>query len=141
MSSCKGWLIFCPCSLVVTFSVFIELNTFTRSCFYQSCQIIAVFFSKIWSILPSTKKFATRENIFGPLISDKFERGIIFEVIVIDTIKLTGQCRLEDFMTLTIFFKSVNSIIKKRPARIDVEGLSDGANRIVDHWIFIASFH
>ena len=38
---------------------------------------------------------------------------VVFEVIVIDTMKPTGHCSLEDFRTLIICFSSVNSIIKK----------------------------
>ena len=53
---------------------------------------------------------------------------VIFEVIVIDTMKITGQCSLEDFRTLIICFNSVNSIMKKRPARIKGQRRNSGAD-------------
>ena len=37
-----------------------------------------------------------------PLTSDKFKRGVIFEITVIDTIKPTGQRSLPDFRALII---------------------------------------
>ena len=61
-------------------------------------------------------------------VFDKFKRSVIFEVIVIDTMKPTGQCSLEDFRTLIICFNSVNSIMKKKPARIKRQGLSAGVD-------------
>ena len=61
----------------------------------------------------------------------------VLKVIVIDTMKPTGQCSLEDFRTLIICFSSVNSIIRKRPARI--KGWVLGP--IVDHQIFVIAFH
>ena len=51
---------------------------------------------------------------------------VVSEVIVVDTMKPTEQCILEDFRTLTICFSSVNSIIKKRQARIKDQGLGAG---------------
>ena len=48
-SSRKGWLTsssFVLCSYAVTFSICVELNTFRRSRFYQSCQIVNVVFLK-----------------------------------------------------------------------------------------------
>ena len=51
-----------------------------------------------------------------PLTSDKFKRGVIFEITVIDTIKPTGQRSLPDFRALIIVFISVNSFKKKRPS-------------------------
>ena len=53
------------------------------------------------------------------LIFNKLKRDVIFEVIVIDTFKPTGQCSLENFRTLIISFISVNSIMKRRPSRIN----------------------
>ena len=102
--------------------------TFRRSRIYQSCQIVEVFFNKKRTMLDATMKFVTQEDTFGPLIFDKFKRDVIFEVIVIDTMKPTGQCILEDFRTLIISFDSVNSIMKNRPARIKGQGLSAGAD-------------
>ena len=55
-----------------------------------------------------------------------FKRDVIFEVIVINSTKPTGQSSLEDFRTLIICFNSVNSIMKKRPAKIKGQGLSAG---------------
>ena len=52
-----------------------------------------------------------------PLTSDKFKRGVIFEITVIDTIKPTGQRSLPDFRALIIFFVSVNSFKKKKAFR------------------------
>ena len=52
----------------------------------------------------ATMKFATEEDTFGPLILDKFKKAVIFEVIVTDTMKPTGQCSLEDFMTFDNLF-------------------------------------
>ena len=52
----------------------------------------------------------------------------VLKVIVIDTMKPTGQCSLEDFMVLIICFNSVNSITKKSQARIKGQGLSAGAD-------------
>ena len=67
-------------------------------------------------------KFVTWKDIFGLHIFDKFKRNVIFEVIVIDTMKPTGQCSLEDFGTLIIYFNNVNSIMKKRLVRIKGQG-------------------
>ena len=44
-------------------------------------------------------KFVTQENALSPLIYDKFKRDVIFEAIVIDTIKPTEQCSLENFVS------------------------------------------
>ena len=70
-----------------------------------------------------------------------FKRDVIFEVSVIDTMKPTGQCSLEDFRTLIICFNSVNSIMKKRPERIKGQGRSAGAAPIVDQPVFRIAFH
>ena len=43
---------------------------------------------------------------------------VVFGVLVIGTMKPTGQYSLKDFRTLIICFSSVNSIIKKRPAKM-----------------------
>ena len=36
-------------------------------------------------------KFVTQEDTLGPLIYDKFKRDAIFEVIVIDAMKITRK--------------------------------------------------
>ena len=77
-------------------------------------------------MLDATMKFLTYEDIFGPLIFDKFKMDVVFKVIVIDTMKPTGQCSLKDFRTLIICFSSVNCIIKKRPAKIKDQELVAG---------------
>ena len=53
---------------------------------------------------------------------------VVFEVIVIDIAKPTGQCILEELTTLIICFGSVNSIVKNRPAGTNCQGLGAGAN-------------
>ena len=62
-------------------------------------------------------KLETQKNTFASLISNKFERDVIFESIIIDTNKPTGQCNQEDLRTFIICFIDINSILKKRPAR------------------------
>ena len=63
----------------------------------------------------------------APLIFGKFKTDVVFKVILIDIVKPTGHCSLEDFRTLIICFSSVNSIIKKVP-RIKGQGLGAGAD-------------
>ena len=102
--------------------------TFRRSRIYQSCQIVDIFFNKKRTYVRCSNEIRNIGRYIGPLIFDKFKRDVIFEVIVIDTMKPTGQCSLEDFRTLIICFNSVNSIIKMRPARMKGQGLSAGAD-------------
>ena len=64
----------------------------------------------------TTIKFVTQKNTFGPQISNKPKKDVIFEVIIIDGIKPIGQCSLKDLKTLTICFLDINSM-KKRTAR------------------------
>ena len=51
-------------------------------------------------MLDTTIKFVTYEDTFVPVTFDKFKMDVVFEVIVIDTMKPTGHCSLEDFRTL-----------------------------------------
>ena len=53
---------------------------------------------------------------------------VIFKVVVIDTMRPTGQCSLEDFRVLIICFNSINSITKKRTVRINGQEQSAGAD-------------
>ena len=97
---------------------------------YQSCQIFNVFFNKKTTCVRCNNEIrnAERYRYIWLLIFDKFKRDVISEVILNDTMKPIGQCSLEDFKTLIICFNSVNSIIKRRPARIKGQGLGAGAD-------------
>ena len=65
---------------------------------------------------------------------------VVFEIIVIDAMKPTGQCILENFKTLIICFNSVNNIIKKRSRR-ELRAKSWVLGPIVDYRIFLIAFH
>ena len=88
--------------------VCIGLNTFKRSHFYQSCQIVEVFFLKRMAYFRNNceTRNAVR-NIYPPPPGGDVSFA-------------------EDFRTLIACFINLTSNMKKRPARINSQGLSAG---------------